>query len=150
MAGYNLVIMTQEQAKKMLCELIEKSEPNIIEISETSFNGSISKRGIAIVWKNAKDLTFHVQLSNNNALAFPNGFFVFYNDEIHLSHCSNIIFKQCEGSAEYSSLPEEVIDYIWNHELLKREDTIENKLADTIKSVLLNKNEWIILDPFIK
>ena len=47
----NYVIMTQEQVKTMLRELIENGTYSIFEVSEiSSFDGSVSNREVAMVW----------------------------------------------------------------------------------------------------
>lgn len=144
-----IYIMTQEQVKTMLRELIEKGTYFIFEVSEiSSFDGSVSNREIAMVWNDSLGKILRVQLSN--ASMMPGEIRFFYNDGIHLPYYRSVFFKEeNDDSNEYLPLPSDVLTYVKEHDILSLQGAMRDELKKKILD-LFNGDNWKVMDPFVK
>lgn len=145
----NYVIMTQEQVKTMLRELIERGTYFILEVSEiSSFDGSVSNREIAMVWNDSLGKILRVQLSN--ASMMPGEVRFFYNDGSHLPYYRSVFFKEeKDDSNEYLPLPSDVLAYVKEHDILSLQGAMIDELKIKIVD-LFNGDNWKVMDPFVK
>lgn len=146
--------MTQEQVKTMLRELLKNGRCSIFEILEISsfagepFDGSISNREIALVWKDSSGRILRVQLSN--ASMMPGEMRFFYNDGIHLPYYRSVFFKEENGdSKENLPLPSDVLTYVKEHDVLSLQGAMREELKKIIVD-LFNDDNWEVMDPFVK
>lgn len=143
------VIMTQEQVKTMLRELIEKGTYSIFEVSEiSSFDGSVSHREVAMVWNDSSGRILRVQLSKDSMM--PGEIRFFYNDGIHMPYYRNVFFKEeNDDSNEYLPLPSDVLTYVKEHDVLSLQGVTRDELKKNIVA-LFNSDNWEVMDPFVK
>ena len=130
---------TQEETKKLVRKLVEKTDCSVVELTVTNPEYVPKDKAIVITWRNADGMILRFQISDNESI--PNEVSFFYNDGARLPHFRSIVFNN-----HRDVLPSELKEYVNSI----GDDIYLEGSRSTIKGIIIeaisDASSWDIID----